>query len=186
MKAWVLADAANGHHGFGSFILEKKDGQMEKGLAHKVVLELTDDERLHNKGYVVVTDNFYSSPALFHDLVKRGFGAIGTVCKDRRGIPPALRTACLQRGGVTSSSDDSIFSLKWKDKREVVMLSTYHDYDSTMVTKSRRARRVEGGIEEIKKRQVVEDYNQNMGGVDKSEFLLYHECTCKHTCNFLL
>ena len=72
-----------------------------------------DDDRLLQKGYVVVTDNFYSSPALFRDLVQRGFGACGTAHKDRRGIPPAIWITNLQQGGVVSSRDDGILSLKW-------------------------------------------------------------------------
>ena len=144
MKAWVLADATNGYTWGWKLYTGKEDGRMEMGLAHRVVLELVDDVRLQQKGYVVVTDNFYSSPALFHDLAQRGFGAVGTARKDRRGIPLAIRTTQLQRGQLTSSVDDGILSLKWKDKRDVVMLSTYHN--STMVTKSRRSRRAEGGV----------------------------------------
>jgi hypothetical protein len=131
------------------------------------VLELVEDDCLLQKGYVVVTDNFYSSPALFHDLVARGFGACGTVWKDRKGIPQAVRDACLQKGEVASSFDDGILSLKWRDKRDVFMLSTYHD--TSTVLKSRRSRRVDGGVEEIEKPKVVEDYNLTMGGVDKSK-----------------
>ena len=66
-----------------------------------------------------------------------------------------------------SSKDDGILSLKWKDKREVLMLSTYHD--QSMVTKSRRSRRVDGGIEDMQKPKVVDDYNQHMGRVEKSK-----------------
>ena len=122
--------------------------------------------------FIVVTNNFYSSQELFCDLIERGFGANGTVYNDSRGIPQLYIRHADNMGTytVTSSSDDGIFSLKWKDKCEVVMLSTYHD--STMVTKSRQARRLAGGIEEIEKPQVDEDYNQNMGRVNKSEFLL--------------
>ena len=80
----------------------KEDGRMEMGLAHRVVTELVDDVRLQQKGYVVVTDNFYSSPGLFHELAERVFGAVGTACKDRRGIPLAIRTTQLQRGELTS------------------------------------------------------------------------------------
>ena len=68
---------------------------MEKGLSHKVVMELVDDVRLQHKGYVVVTDNYYSSPELFHNLASKGFGACGTVRKDRRGIPQAVTTTRL-------------------------------------------------------------------------------------------
>ena len=140
---------------------------MGKGLAHRVVMELTDDVRLKGKGYVVVTDNFYSSPDLFRELLVEGFGACGTVRKDRRGVPTSVKTAVLRRGEVASTVDDSILSLKWRDKRDVMMLSTYHS--NNMVTKTRRSRRVAGGEEEILKPQVVEDYNLNMGGVDKSK-----------------
>ena len=139
---------------------------METGLAHRVVLELVDDAQLHHKGYAVFTNNFYSSPALFRDLLTRGFGACGTARKDRCGIPPSLHTTTLQRD-VVSSKDDGTLSLKWKYKRDVLMLSTYHD--QSMVTKSWRSRRVDGGVEDIERPKVVDDYNQHMGGVDKSK-----------------
>ena len=131
-----------------------------------MVLELVDDARLHHKGYAVFTNNFYSSPALFRDLLTRGFGACGTAHKDRCGISPSPHTTTLQRGDVVSSKDDGILSLKWKDKRDVLMLSTYHD--QSMVTKSWSSRRVDGGVEDIERPKVVDDYNQHMGGVDKS------------------
>ena len=47
------------------------------------------------------------------------------------------------------------------------MLSTFHD--DTMVGKSRRSRTAAGGVETIQKPRVVEEYNQFMGGVDKSK-----------------
>ena len=46
-------------------------------------------EGLENQGYVY-TDNFYSSPTLFTDLVNKGFGAVGTIDPTRRGCPAAL------------------------------------------------------------------------------------------------
>ena len=48
------------------------------------------------------------------------------------------------------------------------MLSTQY-HNGGMVLKSRRSRTAEGGVEDIEKPQVVEDYNQHMGGVDLSE-----------------
>ena len=133
-------------------------------------MELVEDERLQGKGYVIVTDNVYSRPALFRELKQRGFGACGTTQRDRRGIPPTVCDVKLQRGDVISSTDDGILSLKWKDKLDVTMLSTYHD--DSMVTKNRRSRAAQGGVEDILKPKVVKDYNKNMGGVDKSKWLL--------------
>ena len=52
-------------------------------------------------------------------------------------------------------------------------MSTFHD--DSMVSKQRRTRNAVGSQEVISKPAVVEDYNQNMGGVDKSDqFVLYY------------
>ena len=78
MKACVLADSMNGYTWGWHLYTGKEDGHMEHGLAHRVVMQLVDDERLEGKGYIVFTDNFYTSPSLFQDLTEKGFGACGT------------------------------------------------------------------------------------------------------------
>ena len=66
--------------------------------------------------------------------------------------------------------------LKWKDKRDVNMLSTFHTDE--VVQKSRRSRRASDGTEIVSKPKVVEDYNQYMGGVDRSDqMVLYYGYT---------
>ena len=60
--------------------------------------------------------------------------------------------------------------LKWMDKEMVSMLSTFHNDD--MIVKRRRTRSADTGIEEITKPVMIEDYNQNMGGVDLSDQML--------------
>ena len=52
----------------------------------------------------------------------------------------------------------------------VSMLSTFHNDD--MIVKWRRTRSADTGIEEITKPVMIEDYNQNMGGVDRSDQML--------------
>ena len=83
----------------------------------------------------------------------------------------SIRNMKPTRGQVRSSRDDSVLALKWRDKCEVLMLSTHHN--SSMVVKSRRSRAAEGGVEDIEKPLVVEDYNQHMGGVDLSELRVF-------------
>ncbi len=168
MKAWVLADSCNGYT-WGWKVYTGKEGDTVggRGLAHRVVLELLNDQRLEGKGYLVYTDNFYSSPHLFRELAEKGFGACGTARRDRRGIPLTVRQTGLSRGEVVSCVDDGLLALKWRDKRDVTMLSTFHD--SSMMSKVRRSSSVEGGLEEVEKPVVVEDYNQHMGGVDRGK-----------------
>ena len=164
----MLADSVSGYTwGWKLYTGKEADGNGGQGLAHRVVLDLLNDQRVEGKGYLLYTDNFYSSPALFRELTERGFGACGTARKDRRGIPTFIRHTGLKKGEIVSSVDDGVLSLKWRDKRDVTMLSTFHD--AHMVEKTRRSKAVQGGVEEVQKPAVVEDYNQHMGGVDKSK-----------------
>ena len=83
MKAWVLADSSNGYTWAWKLYTGKDGNRAEQGLAHRVVLELLDDDRLTAKGYLVYTDNFYSSPALFR--ARRGLVLVGQHEKTGRG-----------------------------------------------------------------------------------------------------
>ena len=50
--------------------------------------------------------------------------------------------------------------MKWKDKRDVILVSTFHDDSMENVTTRQ-------GV--IQKPSVVLDYNKNMGGVDRND-----------------
>ena len=139
-----------------------------RGHTHAIVVALL--EGLEGRGHHVYVDNYYTSPALFTELRDLGFGACGTVRINRRGLPVEMK-ATLARGDITSAYvDESMMALKWMDKRPVSMLTTIHN--DSMTTKVRRTHRVQGGLEEIRKPVVVEQYNQFMGGVDRSDQLL--------------
>ena len=136
------------------------------GVTHAIVLKLL--EGLEDRGHHVYTDNYYSSPALFGDLRRLGFGACGTVRLNRRGLPKEVK-ATLKKGEMVSKQmDSSMLALKWVDKRAVTMLSTIHD--DSFVTK-RRSRTAQDGQEDILKPLMVEEYNKNMGGVDTGDQL---------------
>ena len=91
-------------------------------------------------------DNYYTSPTLFTSLEQLGFGVCGTVHVNRRRMPKEVTAAKLKKGEMTTSEvKKGILTLKWQDKRAVVMLSTIHD--DFRVTKRRRTRLVAGGIE---------------------------------------
>jgi len=117
----------------------------------------------------VYFDNFYTSPALCKRLLTLGFGSCGTVQIDRWNIPAKFKEAAPKKGEI-ATYDGKLLGLKWKDKRLVCMLSTIHD--DSMVTKQRCTRLVSGGVETIQKPKVIEEYNQYMGGVDKSDQLV--------------
>ena len=192
MKAYVLADSSNGYvynwklytgryititiHSWVAIIHKLlfdagKDKSLppgEKSHPHTVVLELL--QGLEGRGHHVYVDNYYTSPALFSDLQDKGFGACGTVRANRRGLPIEIKATLARGETISVPMDKSMMALKWMDKRPVTMLSTIHD--DSMTTKIRRKRRREGEKEEILKPVVVDQYNQFMGGVDRSDQLL--------------
>ena len=115
-----------------------KDSSLDDrhGVTHAVVLKLV--EGLENKCHHVYCDNYYSSPNLFSALRHLGFGACGTVRVDRQRMPQVIADTKLKKGEVISCEvEKGMVALKWKDKRQVTVLSTIHD--NSMVAKRRRS-----------------------------------------------
>ena len=63
---------------------KEKDGSAEKGLDHRVVMELVS--YLSNIGYRVYTNIYYSLPTLFLDLKQKEREACGTVKRMERDL----------------------------------------------------------------------------------------------------
>ncbi|XP_063609506.1 piggyBac transposable element-derived protein 4-like [Penaeus indicus] len=128
----------------------------------KAVDDLMTKAKLYDKGYQLYTDNWYSSPTLFHYLQSRKTSAIGTVRTNRRGMPSDLQAS---RGQIDfRSSNTGMLCLQWIDKRPVTMLSTAHTSKVITLPPNRR------GVERSKP-EVVACYNNGMKGVDLSDQL---------------
>jgi hypothetical protein len=119
-------------------------------------------EKYLDKGDILYSDNWYSSPKLFQSLYECSTGACSTVKKNRSGFPKFQRT--LQRGEQSVQHTPNMIAIKWHDKKDVFMLSTVHN--STMVlTEKRRS----DTSDEILKPLCIIEYNKNRGIVDKSD-----------------
>ena len=112
-------------------------------------------------------DRYYTSIPLFHELFAKQTVAVGTCMANRRGLPKDLVKQRLPRGKVAAYRDGALLALKWRDKRDVLVLSTKHT--PAMQDVSVRA---PGGRVFRRKPILVEAYNSYMGGVDKSNQLL--------------
>jgi hypothetical protein len=77
-----------------------------------------------NKNHRVFMDRRFGSPYLFRELLELGFYPNGTCNKNRKGLPEDFKRKKLKRGEVLSFQADGVMALKWKDKRDVYMLST--------------------------------------------------------------
>jgi hypothetical protein len=121
-------------------------------VAEDVVMKLM--EGLLGYGRTLYTDNWYTGVVLAKKLLQQKTDLIGTVRKNRRGLPKMVTGLKIKRGSlVARQNQDGILVLKWKDRRDVLMLSTLHD-DTT---------------DDTGKPLVVGDYNTGKSFVDMSD-----------------
>ena len=131
------------------------------GVSGAIVMKMI--EKYLYRGHNLYVDNWYSSPALFEILHQKKTGACGTVGVNRRGLPN-LQAFHLNANEQVFFDTDIILALKWKDKRDVHMISTIH---GTEVTANKKTHYQTG--RRISKPISVQDYNENRGLVDKSD-----------------
>ena len=118
---------------------------------------------LLNQDYFVTMDNWFSSPELFEKLRNQNTDAIGTLRQNRKGVPSEIKKSKLKKGEYVSAYKDKLLVMKWKDKKDICLMSTIHD--EAMIEKEYRGQR-------IKKPKVAIDYNKTVGGADLSDAYL--------------
>ena len=95
----------------------------EKDLSSRVLMDLV--RPIANKGHHIYCDSFFSSPALFKQLVESGTYACGTVKSNRKGMPLSLRTTKLKtQGEIVQLQKGELLATGWRDKRTLNVLST--------------------------------------------------------------
>ena len=143
---------------------------MNLPVTSRIVFSLMDP--LLGKGYRLYTDNFYTSPTLVDKVVDCETDTDGTVRVTRKDVPAKIKNTKLKKGEIVAAYRKKSVLLKWKDKKNVCVLSTLHD-DSMVNVKSRHGK-------EKSKPKAVADYNSNMGGVDLSDNLMVHLSTARN------
>ena len=142
------------------------------GASRSLVMKLMG--KYLQKGHNLYVDNWYSSPALFEALHSMKTGACGTVRLNRIHLTN-FQTMKLEQYQQVFRHTDILLALKWKDRRDVHMLSTIHE--TNMVPT--------GKIDHITKNPrmkpiCIKEYNENMGAIDKSDMQIsFSECIRK-------
>ncbi|XP_065302057.1 piggyBac transposable element-derived protein 4-like [Dermacentor albipictus] len=175
LKSFVLCDVKTGivldmvlYTGSST---EINDSEM--GYGASVVITLLD--KYLGKGHVLWVDNWYTSPALFTYLFEKKTNACGTVRKNRKGIPRDEKR--LEEGETSEMCNDQLLFVRWKDKREVLTLTTKHK--SGMV-ESGKVDRKTGENKRIP--LCVSKYNICMGAVDKVDMVVTVTGTVTRKC----
>ncbi|KAK2575211.1 hypothetical protein KPH14_002631 [Odynerus spinipes] len=131
--------------------------------SENVVIELS--KSIIDKGYTLFLDNWYSSPNLFLKLHQRKTNVIGTVRNNRKNVPQDLHKCILKKGEFVWRSCNNLMALRWKDKRDVYMLSTkYRTIE--MVEESNKQ------LQKVMKPKYIVEYNKGMGAVDHQDQML--------------
>lgn len=131
-----------------------------EAVSTKIEMELAADYL--DEGRTMFTDNWYTSVSLARELLSRSTNLVGTLRSNRKFNPKDVINAKLKKGEIKSSqNENNIVVTKWKDKLDVLMLSTKHK-DNLVVTSNKRAQK-------LFKPQMVLDYNKAKGFVDISD-----------------
>ncbi|CAG4997908.1 unnamed protein product [Parnassius apollo] len=148
-----------------------KNIDIENNTPTKIVLSLCDE--LLNKGHTIATDNWYTSLELAYELLKNDTHFLGTVRKNRKYLPRKVVETNLKRGEfVAQENDCGITVLKWKDKRDVLMLSTKHTDKFTRLNVRGKA---------VQKPAMVIDYNKCKASVDMSDQMTAYSTPLRKT-----
>lgn len=169
-KIWALA-CSDYAYVYDMQVYLGKQGNTEHGLAHRVVTDLC----LLNLGpnnHVVYMDNFFTGIPLIRQLENAGIYSVGTIRSNRYQYPACLKDKKMQkamkRGEYYTATSDSVVATVWRDTKVVSFVCNVHSSHGTS-TVQRKNR--DGTVVQINSPPCVQDYNVNMGAVDKSDQL---------------
>lgn len=138
----------------------------------QVVMSLC--RHLFNKGHILYTDNWYTSIDLAEKLLQEEMHFVGTLRKNRKKLPKDVTNAKLKPGQYTAAENDKgITVMKWRDKREVSLLSTKHTTKFVTTTNKRGQSK--------RKPEIVVDYNRAKSAVDLSDQMTAYSSPLRKT-----
>jgi len=119
-------------------------------------------EKYLDKGDILYSDNWYSTPNLFQSLYECSTGACSTVKKNRSGFLKFQRT--LQRGEQPVQHTPNMVAIKWHEK------NMYLCYQLCITLQwHQQKKRKSDTSDEILKPLCIIEYNKNRDIVDKSD-----------------
>lgn len=124
------------------------------------------------KGHHLIMDNYYNSVKLSNLLLKHKTHTTGTLQSNRRGTSKYVVQKKLKRGDHIWKLQNSVYISKWKDKRDVLCITT--NYQPKMIVSKNKY-----GQEKPKPIEITK-YNEFMSGVDRADQMMsYYSCPPK-------
>lgn len=118
IKAFVLADSISGYlYRFKLYLGSETDLVATPGYNKTEQTVLTLMDGLFGRGHHVFTDRYYTSVPLLEKLASEHTSMTGTIAKNRRFLPPAIKGLKMKKGEIKAYQKDSNVCLVWRDKR---------------------------------------------------------------------
>lgn len=135
-------------------------------IGEQIVFKVAKDYL--NKGHVIYMDNWFTSADLLRKLLNQNTYGVGTTKSSRKYFPKDLisdkknkKKNKLEKGEIQYRSSNNILALIYSDRKLVNFLTSYHKQIQPIKIKKHN--------EEISRPECIDDYNKNMGGVDKQD-----------------
>lgn len=163
MKIFELCEANSGY----VCNMEVYTGAHEDDEAYNSSFNVVDRlcEPIKNNWHTVYMDRFFTSPTLVDHLWKSGTKVVGTVMPNRKEMPKVHFSQKIKKGEKLVAKRQHMMAIKWRDVRDVYILSSAHD-DTMEETPAAR-----GAHQKIKPTAVTA-YNKKKIGVDKSDQMM--------------
>nr|XP_042903779.1 piggyBac transposable element-derived protein 4-like [Parasteatoda tepidariorum] len=153
---------------YNFIIYTGKDTMLKENLGlygERVVKSLL--EELASQGYHLYIDRFFMSPSLADELFGLQTNTCGTVMGRRKGMPENFPPPKMKIGEMLVLQKKNMNLTAFKDRREVLVISTMHDAKLLDTGKKDHAT-----SNPIMKPECIIEYNKNMGGVDLSDAVI--------------
>ncbi|XP_045454543.1 piggyBac transposable element-derived protein 4-like [Melitaea cinxia] len=138
-----------------------KSKEKDVDVSEKTVMTLA--QGLLDEGRTIYTDNYYTSVPLAYRLRRRKTHLVGTLRSNRKHLPKDVIAAKLKRGEMScKQTKDGIVVLKWRDKRDVRMLTTKTSGLKTEVTQTRKRTPIIRPV-------TISNYNSGKTSIDISD-----------------
>lgn len=140
----------------------------ELGQGPDVIMKLTST-MAKNCNYKIYADNLFTSVPLLIKIKEQGMHYTGTVRKNRLPGCTLEEENVMKKKGRGAydhrvEETNNISAVRWFDNRAVTLLSTHTAVEP--VREASRWNKTEKKYVEVPMPNIVDDYNQHMGGVD--------------------
>lgn len=121
-------------------------------------------QNIFYKGHTICTDRWYTSIDLAQELITKSTHLIGMVQQNCRGISREVVTKKLKRGEMFAKENSiGLTLMKWKDRRNVLLLSTKH-FVETVTNRKRKSNCI--------RPKILLDYNIGKPLIDVSDQMM--------------